>query len=113
MTRKKLYRQDGIVYSTDENFNPSEEEGNEVSLPPHQQLLKVILDKKQRAGKVVTIVYGFEMKEAEIEAIGKKLKSFCGSGGSVKEGEIILQGDHRDKILQWLLKNGYNKARKI
>ncbi|MGN6248303.1 MAG: translation initiation factor [Ginsengibacter sp.] len=113
MTKKKLYRQDGIVYSTDEKFNPSEEEENEVSLPPQQQMLKVVLDKKQRAGKVVTIVYGFEMKNAEIEALGKKLKSFCGSGGSVKDGEIIVQGDHRDKILQWLLKNGYSKAGKI
>ena len=113
MTKKKLYRRDGIVYSTDKTFNPSGEEENEVSLPPQQQMLKVILDKKQRAGKAVTIVFGFELKEAEIESIGKKLKSFCGSGGSVKDGEIIVQGDHRDKIVQWLLKNGYSKARKI
>lgn len=113
MTRKKLYRQDGIVYSTDENLSSPGEKENEVSLAPQQQFLKVILDKKQRAGKVVTIVYGFEMKDAEIEALGKKLKSFCGSGGSVKDGEIIVQGDHRDKILQWLLNNGFSKARKI
>ena len=53
------------------------------------------------------------MKEADIESMAKNLKSFCGAGGSAKENEIIIQGDHREKILQWLLKNGYSKSRKI
>jgi len=72
-----------------------------------------VLDKKHRGGKVVSIIKDFSMKEDEIELLGKKLKTFCGSGGSVKDNEIIIQGDHREKILQWLLKNGYSKARKI
>ncbi len=78
-----------------------------------EQLLKIVLDKKHRGGKVVSIIKGFDMKETEINAMAKKLKSFCGTGGSAKDNEIIIQGDHREKILQWLLKNGYSKSRKI
>ncbi len=113
MSKKKLYRKGGIVYSTAEDFNSFDEDNTEESLPPQEQLLKVVLDKKHRGGKVVSIIKDFEMKEQEIEAMAKKLKSFCGAGGSAKDNEIIIQGDHRDKILQWLLKNGYSKSRKI
>jgi len=113
MPKKKLYKKGVIVYSTAENFNSSDEDDTEEFLPPDEQLLKIVLDKKHRGGKVVSIIKGFEMKETEIEAMAKKLKSFCGSGGSAKDNEIIIQGDHRDKILQWLLKNGYSKSRKI
>ena len=69
--------------------------------------LKVKLETKHRAGKAVTLVLGFIGKEADREDLGKKLKTFCGTGGSVKDGEIIVQGDNRDKALQWLKKNGY------
>jgi translation initiation factor 1 len=113
MPKKKLYKKGGIVYSTAENFNSPDEEDTEEFLPPDEQLLKIVLDKKHRGGKVVSIIKGFEMKETGIESLAKKLKSFCGTGGSAKDNEIILQGDHRDKILQWLLKNGYSKSRKI
>jgi translation initiation factor 1 len=113
MSKKKLYTNGGIVYSTAENFNSINEENIEEFLPPDEQLLKVVLDKKHRGGKVVSIIKGFFMSESEIEAMSKKLKSFCGAGGSAKENEIIIQGDHREKILQWLLKNGYSKSRKI
>jgi len=82
-------------------------------LPADEQRLTVFLDKKQRAGKVVSIIKGFCMKEKDIEVLAKKLKAFCGSGGSVKDNEIIIQGDHREKIFEWLLKNGFNKSRKI
>lgn len=113
MPKKKLYNSDGIVYSTAENFDFSNEEESYEFLPSNEQLLKVVLDKKHRAGKVVSIIKGFSMKAEEIESVAKKLKAFCGSGGSVKDGEIIIQGDHRDKILQWLLKNNFTKSRKI
>ncbi len=113
MPKKKLYKKGGIVYSTAENFNSFNEEDTENFLPPAEQGLKIVLDKKHRGGKVVSIIKGFAMKETEIEGMAKKLKSFCGSGGSAKDNEIIIQGDHREKILQWLLNNGYRKSRKI
>ncbi|HSN07841.1 MAG TPA: translation initiation factor [Hanamia sp.] len=113
MPKKKLYNKGGIVYSTAENFNYPNEEENEEFLPENEQSLTIVLDKKQRGGKVVSIIKGFAMKETEIEVMAKKLKSFCGTGGSAKDNEIIIQGDQRDKILQWLLKNGYSKSRKI
>jgi translation initiation factor 1 len=113
MAKKKLYNSSGIVYSTAPDFQPRDEEENENILLPNEQLLKVILDKKHRGGKVVSIIKGFSMKEDDIEDLARKLKTFCGSGGSAKGNEIIIQGDHREKILLWLLKNGYSKARKI
>lgn len=114
MAAKKFNSLSGLVYSTDPNFKIEEEiTGNEETLLPAQQKLKVRLDKKHRAGKMVTLVEGFIGKEADREEIGKKLKTFCGTGGSVKDGEIIVQGDNRDKVLQWLLKNGYTAAKKI
>ena len=103
----------GIVYSTASDFNFSEDAGTEKSLRPNEQSLVIVLDKKHRAGKVVTIIKGFSMVNDEIEDIAKQLKSLCGSGGSVKDNEIIIQGDHREKILQWLVKKGYSKTRKI
>jgi len=103
----------GIVYSTATDFNFTNEEEPVESLPPEEQLLKIVLDKKHRGGKVVSIITGFVMKEDEIELLAKELKNFCGAGGSVKDNEIVIQGDHREKILQWLVKKGYSKTRKI
>ena len=104
----------GLVYSTDPNFKPAEESAEEMdTLSPPQQKLRIKLDTKQRAGKAVTIVSGFIGKEADMQELGKKLKAFCGTGGSVKDGEIIVQGDNRDKILQWLQKNGFSQVKKI
>lgn len=113
MAQKKINSLGGLVYSTDPNFKPdtgSVEE--EQTLPAAQQKLRIRLDKKQRAGKAVTLIEGFTGNSADLEDLGKKLKSFCGTGGSVKDGEILVQGDNRDKVLQWLQKNGYANAKK-
>ncbi len=100
----------GIVFSTDPSFSFANEQRSIETLPEAQQKLKIKLDTKQRAGKAVTLVQGFIGKDEDLEQLGRKLKNFCGTGGSVKEGEIIVQGDHREKVLQWLHKNGYTKA---
>jgi len=101
-----------MVYSTSDEFeflsSPSEDE--EV-LAPNQQNLKVMLDKKARAGKKVTLVEGFVGNEFELALLGKLLKNKCGVGGSAKDGEILIQGDHRDKVVQILQAEGY-KAKK-
>ncbi|HLK29385.1 MAG TPA: translation initiation factor [Puia sp.] len=113
MNKKNKPDSYGFVYSTDPNFQFEEQDENAETLLPKQQKLKIRLDTKQRAGKVVTLIEGFIGKNEDLEDLGKKLKSFCGSGGSAKDGEIIVQGDHRDKVLQWLLKNGYTSSKKI
>ncbi|MBN8676568.1 MAG: translation initiation factor [Chitinophagales bacterium] len=103
----------GFVFSTDPNFKFEEEQDNAATLPAAQQKLKIRLDSKHRAGKAVTLVEGFVGTDDDLQELGKKLKSFCGTGGSAKDGEIIVQGDQRDKVFQWLLKNGYKLAKKI
>ena len=103
----------GFVYSTDPDFSFEPEQNNSETLLPAHQKLKIRLDTKHRGGKVVTLVEGYVGKEKDLEDLGKKLKSFCGTGGSAKDGEIIVQGDQRDKVLQWLLKNGYKQTRKM
>lgn len=114
MSKKKLTSFGGLVYSTDPNFKLPEKDSKELQTPERaQQQLRIILDTKHRAGKAVTLIYGFTGTNADLEELGKKLKSFCGTGGTVKEGEIIVQGDHREKVLQWLLKNGYRSAKRV
>ena len=113
MAKDKMHRS-GIVYSTDPGFKGFErKEEQTISLPPAEQKLKVRLETKQRAGKAVTILEGFSGSNTEKEDIEKKLKTFCGTGGSVKDSEILIQGDNRDKVLQWLLKNGYKNSKKV
>ena len=108
MSKKKLTSLGGLVYSTDPNFKAEDDTvDDQETLPPAQQKLKVKLETKHRAGKAVTLVLGFVGREADREELGKKLKTSCGTGGSVKDGEIIIQGDNREKVLQWLKKNGY------
>ncbi|HEX9509055.1 MAG TPA: translation initiation factor [Puia sp.] len=111
MSKKKL-NDNGIVYSTDPEFKLEEDAPMQETPPAKQQKLRVRLDTKQRAGKAVTLVEGFDGREEDREELGKKLKTFCGTGGSVKDGLIIVQGDQRDKLLQWLLKNGYTSAKR-
>lgn len=111
MSKKKI-NNNGIVYSTDPDFQQTEDSPAEETLPAKQQRLKVRLDTKQRAGKAVTLIEGFVGKKDDLEDLGKKLKTHCGTGGSVKDGEIIVQGDQRDKITQWLIRNGYSSTKR-
>jgi translation initiation factor 1 len=103
-----------LVYSTDPNFKLEEEDNMEQeTLLPEEQKIKIKLEKKHRGGKTVTLIENFVGTDADKEELGKKLKTSCGTGGSVKDGEILVQGDNRDKVLQWLLKNGYKNSKKI
>lgn len=102
-----------LVYSTDPDFINREVKEEAATPSPDLQQLKIVADKKHRAGKVVTLVTGFSGKEQDAEELGRKLKSVCGTGGSVKDGTIIIQGDNREKVFQWLLKNGYKQVKKM
>jgi len=105
-------KREGVVYSTSDDFEFTYKQNEEsATLPPQQQQLRVSLDKSMRAGKQVTLVSGFVGTEADLEQLGKLLKSKCGVGGSVKNGEVIIQGDHRDKIVSILQKEGYKAKR--
>jgi len=97
-----------VVYSTNPDYRYEEEEQEEmVSLPPSQQKLYLSLDKKQRKGKKVTLVTGFVGNDNDLKSLGKQLKSVCGSGGSVKDGVVLIQGDFREKIRNILEKEGF------
>ena len=111
MAKNNKQQNTPFVYSTDPNYKPVQEEEVVITLAAADQPLRVILETKHRAGKTVTIVYGFEGKEEDMNALGKALKNHCGTGGSVKDGEIIIQGDHRQKVFQYLKQKGYNKAK--
>ena len=113
MAKKNKKRRQGIVFSTDPDFEYEFDEQDEAeTLPADRQKLRVSLDRKQRKGKEVTLVTGFVGTEDDIKALGKWLKSKCGVGGSVKDGEIILQGDHRNKVMDLLLQEGYKHTKK-
>lgn len=102
----------GVVYSTNPDFSfESGENEEEQTLPPNQQKLYVKLDRKNRKGKTVTLVEGFVGSENDLKALGKELKSKCGVGGSAKDGEILLQGDFRDRVISLLKDQGYNVKR--
>ncbi len=114
MSKKNKPDSRGFVYSTDPSFSFQPDDIDEQqTLPVAQQKLRVRLETKHRGGKTVSLITGFTGTADDLENLGKKLKNFCGTGGSVKDGEIIIQGDQREKILQWLLKNGYKQSKTI
>ncbi len=103
-----------IVYSTNPDFNYEDGSVEESeTLPNEKQALRILLDKRNRKGKAVTLVTGFVGTTDDLETLGKFLKTKCGVGGSAKDGEIIIQGDLRNKVLELLQKEGYAKARII
>jgi translation initiation factor 1 len=111
MSKKNKSMGSPLVYSTDPNFTTNHDEVEIETLTADQQPLKVLLETKHRAGKTVTVVYGFVGKDDDMNQLGKALKNHCGTGGSVKDGEIIIQGDHRQKVFQYLKQKGYHKAK--
>ena len=103
-----------IVYSTNPDYHYNEEEQEEdQTQPKEKQLLRISLDKRNRKGKAVTLITGFAGSNEDLQELGKLLKTKCGVGGSAKEGEILIQGDHREKVLAILQKEGYVKSRRI
>jgi translation initiation factor 1 len=112
MAKKNKKQRIDIIYSTNDDFDFDYDEDNEVeTLPSSQQMLKVSLDKKARKGKTVTLIDGFIGTEQDLKDLGKLLKSKCGVGGSVKEGQIFIQGEVRDKVMILLKESNYQVKR--
>lgn len=103
-----------VVYSTNPDYKyDSEDEEEVVALPKEKQLLRIELDKRNRKGKSVTLITNFVGSDDDLQDLAKSLKTRCGVGGSARDGEILLQGDFRTKVLELLQKDGYAKARII
>jgi len=103
----------GLVYSTNPDFSYQHEEDEEqITLSPPKQTLYIAIDKKQRGGKTVTLVSGFAGSDADLKNLGKTLKSVCGTGGTVKNREILIQGSFRDKVFTYLQNQGFQVRKK-
>jgi len=108
VAKKNTADKNGFVFSTDPNFSfENESSGVKETLPPARQRLRIVLDTRHRAGKTVTAIVGFTGRTEDLESLSKKIKTHCGSGGAVKDGEILIQGDQREKVKKWLLGEGY------
>ncbi len=113
MGKKSKKNRDGVVYSTNPDYEfKLDLDGDLDEVANSDQRIRILLDKKRRAGKAVTLITGYEGNDIELQGLGKSLKSHCGVGGSVKDGEIILQGDQRDKAMAWLKKEGFVDVKK-
>ncbi len=107
MGKKRKNYQGGLVYSTNPDLEMENEKEEEETLPPEEQKLKITLDTKHRKGKTVTLIDDFIGTKEDLTYLGKKLKAFCGTGGSAKDGQIIIQGDRQEKVKKYLNKEGY------
>ena len=108
----KKNKRKGIVFSTDPDFEYEYDQEEEMEeLEPNQQKLRVFIDRKQRKGKSVTLVTGFVGPESSLKDLGKFLKSKCGVGGTVKDGEIIIQGEFKQKVVDLLKNKGYTNTK--
>ena len=102
----------GVVYSTNPDYEYSDDSQEEAdTLPKNQQKLRLNIERAGRGGKTVTLVKGFVGSDKDINALCKLLKQKCGVGGSVKDGEIIIQGDHRQRLVEILKKEGFCQAK--
>lgn len=114
MSKRNKADRNGFVFSTDPDFRFEPEDlRQQETIEPAKQQLRVKLDNKQRGGKMVTLVTGFIGTDVDLDQLGKQVKQFCGTGGAVKDGEVIIQGDQREKVMNFLLKNGYAKTKKV
>jgi translation initiation factor 1 len=107
LAKKNIPDNNGFVFSTDPNFAFQNSTSSTETLPPAKQRLRIVLDTRHRGGKTVTAIVGFVGKEEDLETLGKKLKQYCGTGGSVKDGQILIQGDQTVKVRAYLVREGY------
>lgn len=107
----KKSKNNRVVYSTNPDFEEAFENEEQETLEPSKQLLEVHLDKKNRGGKMAVVVKNFVGTEEDLKELGKMLKAACGVGGSVKDQEVIIQGDMREKVMEVLNKKGYKTKR--
>jgi translation initiation factor 1 len=108
LPKKNIPDKNGLVYSTDPSFQFQKgDSADHESIPPGKQRLRIVLDTRHRGGKTVTAIIGFSGKASDLEILGKKLKQYCGTGGSVKDGLILIQGDQTTKVKAYLVKEGY------
>ncbi|MFT4060760.1 MAG: translation initiation factor [Edaphocola sp.] len=111
MAQKKFNSLSGLVFSTNPDALRPPEPESVGTWPPAEQKLVVRIEKKHRAGKTVTAILGFEGNDGDLQDLAKKLKTKCGTGGTAKDAEILIQGDYREKIIAWLKEWGYKNTK--
>ena len=111
MSKKSKKHREGVVYSTSSDFEYDDEQEEAETLPPQEQRVKVRTEKKGRKGKTAVVVDGFVGSDQDLKDLAKELKSACGTGGSAKEGQIIIQGEMRSKIVELLKEKGYSNTK--